>query len=241
MRTQAFTSLAPTLAALLLLPLAWTVSQEPAPKQDPPKPAPKVDRDAPLTPDGQFFGTEALEGEDASLGKRMKGLWKITEVTSEDWPKEGLDLLGYLLVTEHFMSMELQAYWDETLEDAPGDAFETFTAEFRSDKSGRVEARILLGSYIRRDNGRLEWYQSAQPRRFNVKLLGKDSLLLEWSETRSMTLTRQRHSQKAQRDFFGGLNPDKTQLNDFYNDEDLFEDDEFEAPEEEPEAEDDDF
>ncbi len=160
---------------------------------------------------------------------------------AEDWPKEGLDLLGYLLITEHFMSMELQAFWDDTLEDSPRDAFETFTAEYRHDKSGRVEARILMGSYIERDSGRLEWYQSAQPRRFQIRILGKDSLILEWSEDRSMTLTRQLHSQKSQRDFFGGNNPDKLHLDDFYNDEDLFEDDEFDKPEPEPVVEDDDF
>ncbi len=234
MKNQVFQSLAPALATLLVLPLAWRATQDPAPK-------PPVQEETPLTPDREFFGTDPLDAEEGNLGKRMSGLWRVQEVTAENWPKEGLDLLGYLLITEHFMSMELQAFWDDTLEDAPRDAFETFTAEYRHDKTGRVEARILMGSYIERDSGRLEWYQSAQPRRFQVRFLGKDSILLEWSEDRTITLTRQMHSQKTQSDFFGGSNPDKLHLDDFYNDADLFEDDNIDKPEPDPIEEDDDF
>ncbi|MCA9001894.1 MAG: hypothetical protein KDB61_08225 [Planctomycetes bacterium] len=219
MRNQTFHSMAPLALVAILVPLGLRFWQDPVPEVgDDPAPAPVQ---TPATSDGQFFGSNETGAVALPIQMRIRGAWKLTSIDAPDYPQEGRDLLGYLLITDNFLSMEVQAFWDDTLEDAPNDAFETLTAEYRTTKEGFLEAKILMGSYIDRNKGRLEWYKSERPRRFVATPLGDDGLQLEWKDRNIMTFPRHKPSTTAERDFFGAIDPALSNVESFYEDSDL--------------------
>ena len=207
-----------------LLSLGFALFQEPVPSERKDKPGEvPIDVpdenpiDVPLTPDREFYGaTQTLTGQEP-FERLVQGLWRLESVVADDWPQQGIDQLGYLLVAKDFMSFEIQAYWDNTVSNAPTDAYETFTAEYQVAPDGRMAARILMGSYIDRSQGTLEWYKSTVPKRFVLTMNGPDTLRLEWQDKRAMNFTRHKAPKRIERDFFGAGTA-QAAANSFYND-----------------------
>ncbi|MEZ6020226.1 MAG: hypothetical protein R3F17_09015 [Planctomycetota bacterium] len=124
-------SVSPVLLLATLLPLGWAVFQDGDDPEVPPAQDPPVEVPVPLDTDGQFFGSAEGEEDGLPLRKAILGCWRAISIEAEGYPSEGIDLLAYLVVTGDFMSLELQAAWDDTLDEAPQDAYETFTARYR--------------------------------------------------------------------------------------------------------------
>ncbi len=201
---------------LCLLPLGLAALQDPKPSQDPTE---KKDSFS----DDDFYGSEGKTVKTRGMTKKLQGCWKLEGVKSEDYPDRGIDLLGYLLISGPFISLEVQAFWDDTMDEPPEDAFETFIGEFKPVGRSAIEVRILMGSFLDREEGSLEWYQSDKPERFAVELPSADTLVLEWKGKRKMTFRRHRGQAQIDRDFFGANTA--TGDDDFYNHgDDLLED-----------------
>ena len=226
MKSNWLATMAPAAFTALFVPLALGFWQGGGQGDETPK-VDDVERDKelPTSPDSVFFGPNEDESG-VPFRKRIQGLWKVSEIIAPDWPKDGLDALGYLLISDHFMSLEIQAHWDDTLENAPRDAFETFTAEYLADRNGRVSAQILMGSFLDRERGSLEWYSSNRPRIFAARLIGRDSLRLDWADTRTMYFTRHLPGSRTSRDFFGVPSQGDVVATDFYNEPELLGDEE---------------
>jgi hypothetical protein len=198
---------------LCLIPLGLSVLQDP--KLAPLK---KSSQEEKVYSDDDFFGTSRDVAIEGSLSMGMQGCWKLASIKSVDYPDQGIDLLGYLLISGPFMSLEVQAFWDDTLEEPPEDAFETFIGEVNPSGKKSMEVRILMGSYIDRDEGTLEWYESDRPERFAVTLPDPETLIMEWRGQRQMIFRRYRSQTQASQDFFG--TGDAAGADDFYNDAD---------------------
>jgi hypothetical protein len=183
---------------LCLLPLGFSVLQDPKPDTERETPA-----EEDVFSDSDFFGTKQGTIKGATLTRGMQGCWKLASIKAEDYPDQGIDLLGYLLISGSFMALEVQAFWDDTLEDPPEDAFETFIGEVSQSEKDTMEVRILMGSFMDRDEGSLEWYQSDRPERFAISQPDADTLFLEWRGQRQMMFLRQRSQAQTALDFFG--------------------------------------
>ena len=193
---------------LCLLPLGFSALQDPKPKAGP--------QEEEIFSDSDFFGSNRQTVRGGSIARNMQGCWKLASIKADDYPSRGIDLLGYLLISGSFMSLEVQAFWDDTLEDPPEDAFETFIGEVNTAGKGAMEVRILMGSFMDRQEGSLEWYQSERPERFSMTLPDNETLIMEWRGKRQMIFRRYRSKSESSSDFFGAA--DKASADDFYDD-----------------------
>ncbi len=123
------------------------------------------------------------------LAVRMRGCWLLTDLDNREWPTAGRDLLGYLLVTDGFLAFEVQAFWETRLQEIP-DAFQTFIARFAADKTGKVRSESLVGSFLDREQGTLEWEDPGLPREFEAVMPSNSRLELIWGNNSRMTFER---------------------------------------------------
>lgn len=135
-----------------------------------------------------LYGRPLQKASD-DLTVRMRGCWALTDLDNREWPSAGRDLLGYLLVTDGFLAFEVQAFWETRLEEIP-DAYQTFIARFAADKTGKVRSESLVGSFLDRVQGTLEWEDPGLPREFEAVMPSDSRLELVWGNNSRMTFER---------------------------------------------------
>ena len=143
------------------------------------------------------------------LSVRMRGCWQITDLDNREWPNAGRDLLGYLLITDGFLSFEVQAFWDTRNQDIP-DAYQTFLSRFTVDRTGKVLSESLIGSFLDREQGSLEWENPGLPREFVAVMPNDSTLEIEWGNGSRMTFARLTGARTTTASFFG--QPSSTDL-----------------------------
>ncbi len=190
---------------LCLLPLGLAAIQDSKTTQDPAK---KKE----VSSDRDFYKTQGNAAKDRALTKKLQGCWKLTGVEAEDFPERGRHLLGYMLVSGPFLSLKLQAYWDEANLEDPENAYESFVGELKPVGRNSMEVKVMMGSTLNRDEGNLQWYKSDKPERFAVSMPTTNTLTLTWKDKRKMTFRRQSPRNNADRDFYG-----KKKGSDFYD------------------------
>ena len=83
-------------------------------KKAPPTDGPPLERDV--------FGRliPQVEGEDSAL----EGVWQLLDMEVEDYPVLGRQTLGFMLIQDGHLSLQLEAYWEEDdYGDAPEDGY----------------------------------------------------------------------------------------------------------------------
>lgn len=136
------------------------------------------------------------------LSVRMRGCWALTDLDNREWPAAGRDLLGYLLVTDGFLAFEVQAFWETRLDEIP-DAYQTFIARFSADKTGKVRSESLVGSFLDRVQGTLEWEDPGLPREFEAVMPSDSRLELIWGNNSRMTFERIQGQNNTAASFYG--------------------------------------
>lgn len=158
-------------------------------------------QDPESSPELDLYGRPARKAG-ANISKRMQGCWRLTALDNREWPSSGRDLLGFLLVSDGFLSFEVQAFWESRLEDVP-DGYQTFMAKFVADKTGKVRTQSLVGSYLDREEGTLEWEVPGMPREFKATMPTNSRLELLWGNNSRMTFERVRRNGTTTASFFG--------------------------------------
>lgn len=148
-----------------------------------------------------LYGRPARKAS-ADIAKRMQGCWRLTALDNREWPSAGRDLLGFLLVSDGFLSFEVQAFWESRAENVP-DGYQTFLAQFVADKTGKVRTQSLVGSYLDREEGSLEWEAPGMPREFEATMPSDSRLELLWGNESRMTFERVRRNSPTAASFYG--------------------------------------
>lgn len=186
-----FTILRASLALTALLPFGASIMNSGTEAAQDPQSGSEVD----------LYG-QPLRQATKDLAVRMRGCWQITELDNREWPAAGRDLLGFLVVTDGFLAFEIQAYWEARSEEIP-DAYQTFFSRYTVDKSGTVRSESLIGSFLDREQGNLEWENPGFPREFTLAMPSNSVLELEWANGGRMIFNRLEGSGKSTASFFG--------------------------------------
>ncbi|MFT7679458.1 MAG: hypothetical protein ACI8QC_003460 [Planctomycetota bacterium] len=178
-------------ALVALLPWAARFSAPQDGASQDPEPSVEVD----------LYGRPASKAG-ANIARRMRGCWRLVELDNPDWPTTGRDLLGFLLVADGFLSFEVQAFWENRTGNVP-DAYQTFTAQFVADKTGKVRTQSLVGSYLDREEGTLEWENPGMPREFEASMPTDSRLEIIWGDNNRMAFERIRKVGPSAASFYG--------------------------------------
>lgn len=148
-------------------------------KKAPPTDGPPLERD--------IFGRilPQAKGEDSAL----EGAWQLLDMEVEDYPKLGRQALGFMLIQDGHLSLQLEAYWEEDdFGDAPEDGYQAFVAEFI--RTGNTLAcSTLMGSYIDEEEGEIAFEDPGGKRNFEISVNGA-FLELAWGEGQVLTFAR---------------------------------------------------
>jgi len=177
-----------SLPSLLRLPLAGLPLalaflsfglQDDEGKKAPPTDGPQLERDV--------FGRlrPQAKGEDSAL----EGAWQLLDMEVEGYPDLGRQTLGFMLIQDGHLSLQLEAYWEEDdFGDAPEDGYQAFVAEFI--RTGNTLAcSTLMGAYIDEEEGDVAFEDPGGKRNFEISVNGA-FLDLNWGEGQVLTFAR---------------------------------------------------
>jgi hypothetical protein len=138
-----------------------------------------------------------------TLVDRIKGGWMMTEFEMENSSRSGRTAIGFLNVGEHYLSLEVHAYWDGPPKASEYDIHQTFTAEYNLDATGRLTCRTMMGSYLDELTGKLLWERAGFPREYQVEETNRE-LVLRWGGPKNRMVFRPRPPMmRGQIDIFG--------------------------------------
>ena len=161
-------------------------------KKAPPTDGPPLERD--------IFGRvlPQASGEDPAL----EGAWQLLDMEVEDYPELGRQALGFMLIQDGHLSLQLEAYWEEDdFGDAPEDGYQAFVAEFI--RTGNTLAcSTLMGSYIDEEEGEIAFEDPGGKRNFEISVNGA-FLELAWGQGQVLTFARRISPNQKRLSIFG--------------------------------------
>lgn len=148
-------------------------------KKAPPTDGPPLERDV--------FGRliPQVEGEDSAL----EGVWQLLDMEVEDYPVLGRQTLGFMLIQDGHLSLQLEAYWEEDdYGDAPEDGYQAFVAEFI--RTGNTLAcSTLMGAYMDEEEEEVAFEAPGGKRNFEIAVNGA-FLEFTWGKGQVLTFAR---------------------------------------------------
>jgi len=154
----------------------------------------------PSPPPVDVYGRPHPDGLEAILEK-MQGAWRLVEIVDDALPAEGRLEVGYLLVSAHFLAIEVHMTWEDTDGEPLEDAFQSGIHEFTFDGPDRLVAASLIGSYLD-DEEELEWEVPTSVREFQVHVADTALTLLR-DDGSYLVFERHHGDQARERNLFG--------------------------------------
>jgi hypothetical protein len=161
------------------------------------------DVDAPLGRDVYGRPLKAT-GKSDELVKQLMGCWMLVDIDDAEFPPEGRTQVGYLLVGQDFLALEMHIVWDTDQGVMVDDDFQSGIHEYRIDPNGVLTTSSLIGGFLEDEGGELnlQWEDPATLRRFQTKLAG-NFLTLTRSDGSRLSFSRQPLRHSKTRDVFG--------------------------------------
>lgn len=181
------------LLALASIPASLTLAFLPQAGQDPKEDEPILTRDA--------LG-QVKRGSQGSLAQQVKGCWRLMDVAIPGRALPSGKARGFLIVEEHFLSLEIQASWGSDRTPIP-DAYQTVVSEYEVDRAGLLTCTSLMGSYLDDTGQELVWEPPGQAREFLLEMPSRNMLVLRSLEGPAMTFARNLPSSPAHRSLTG--------------------------------------
>lgn len=182
--------------ALLSMPLGALV---PLLLQDP-APATAETQDGPVLTRNILGQPQA--GASEALRTKVRGCWRLMDVAVPGLAIPAGKASGFLLLDEHFLSLEIQASWGTERDPSPN-AYQTVIGEYFLDQGGLLTCRSLMGSYLDEMGVELVWEPAGQERMFNLEMPTENMLVLRSLEGPAMTFARNLPSQPERRSITG--------------------------------------
>lgn len=190
---------------LSLLPLLGALQDETKPQQSSPGETVQT-RD--------IFG-RVRSGAMNDLQIRVRGCWRLMDVTIPEKANDGGSATGFMLIDAHFMSMEIQASWATPRDPIP-DAFQTGHSEYKLGRDGVMTMTSLIGSYLDSTGEELVWEPGGTEREIQVEMPTQNMLILTSPLGPKMTFVRNLPSDKVRWSIFGtpeeGPEPERNPL-----------------------------
>jgi len=190
----------PTLAlAVLLLPLAAAyqddggqdpIGLEPVPEED--------EQDAPA------HGLTPLTPAE-KLYEELQGCWQLTTIESNLIGAAGRNMIGYLLIGDGFLSVEIHMNWMQAGRELE-DAFQSGIHEFTLDDFATLTTSTLVGASLD-DDFELELERAGVQRTYQVKVAGAFLELTRSDGAVYVFSRRPSRTGRGDRDIFGNPLP----------------------------------
>jgi hypothetical protein len=143
-------------------------------------------------------------GKTDALVKQLVGCWRLVDIDDAEFPPEGRTQVGYLLIGEEFLALEIHVVWDTEQGVMVDDDFQSGVHEYQIDPAGVLTTTALIGGFLEEQDGDLdlEWEDPGTMRRFQTRLAG-NFLTLQRADGSRLSFSRQpaRHAKK--KDLFG--------------------------------------
>lgn len=149
------------------------------------------------------FGRRKDSAETRSPQELLAGGWQLKSLKLRKGPASNVGVTGLLVISEHFLSLELHGSGDPTSR-TNGLAFHmSMGGEYVLTPDGRLTLQTAIGSFQDSESDGLAWERTGQPRDFKAVFTERE-LLLSWGGNANQLIFNRRAPQMSGRsDIFG--------------------------------------
>ncbi len=200
-------------ALLLLLPPLLATPSAPQDGQEP-----ESGGEARIGRDVYGRPLKTTDKVDAFVAKLM-GCWRLVDIEDAEFPADGRSQVGYLLIGQDFLALEMHVAWDDEQGEMVDNDFQSGIHEYRLESTGVLVTSALIGSFLEeyapKSKLDLEWEDPGTLRKFQLNLAG-NFLSLEREDGSRLSFSRQPARHAAERDLFGRERPDSSGKKDVF-------------------------